>query len=329
MSVACLAFTERGFSLAQKLAQVLGGTADRSGQPVSLQNWTQAHFTKDRALIYVGAVGIAVRAVAPYLQSKTTDPAVVVVDECGRYAIPLVSGHLGGANDLARRVAELCGAQAVITTATDCNGLFAVDEWARCQHCVVMNPACIRKVSGALLAGKEIRVKTEHPIVGIPPRGVKVVQKPPYEVYLGNMPQQASVLWLVPKVTVLGIGCRKGTGIEALEKVFQASGILPQSVCAVASIDLKAQEKGLLAFCERHAWPFQVYRAEELAQAEGTFSGSAFVEKTTGVDNVCERAAVLGSGGGSLLCRKMVGSGVTLAAACKPVRLDWRFHNVW
>lgn len=328
MSVACLAFTDKGFALAQRLAQALGGTADRSGQPLSLQAWTQAHFATDRALLYVGAAGIAVRAVAPWLQSKTTDPAVVVVDECARFAIPLVSGHLGGANDLARRVAELCGAQAVITTATDRNGVFAVDEWARCQHCAVLHPACIRKVSRALLAGKTVRLKTEYPITGTPPQGVEVVQESAYDIYLGYTPQPDSVLWLVPRRIVLGIGCRKGTAAESLEQLFQTSGILPQSVCAVASIDLKAEEAGLLAFCQRHDWPLQVYSASELAQVQGNFSGSAFVEKTTGVDNVCERAAVLCSGG-TLLRSKKAAAGVTLAAACKPLNLDWRFHNVW
>lgn len=326
--MACLAFTDKGFALAQRLAQALGGTADRSGQPLSLQAWTQAHFATDRALLYVGAAGIAVRAVAPWLQSKTTDPAVVVVDECARFAIPLVSGHLGGANDLARRVAELCGAQAVITTATDRNDVFAVDEWARCQHCAVLHPDCIRKVSGALLAGKTVRLKTEYPITGIPPQGVEVVQGPAYDIYLGYAPQPDSVLWLVPRRIVLGIGCRKGTAAESLEQLFQSSGILPQAVCAVASIDLKAEEAGLLAFCQRHDWPLQVYSAAELAQVQGNFSGSAFVEKTTGVDNVCERAAVRCSGG-TLLCPKKAAAGVTLAAACKPLNLDWRFHNVW
>lgn len=98
MSVACLAFTEKGFLLAQTLARELDGTAERSGRPYTLQQWTQQHFLQERALIYVGAVGIAVRAIASYLQSKAVDPAVVVVDECARFAIPILSGHLGGAN---------------------------------------------------------------------------------------------------------------------------------------------------------------------------------------------------------------------------------------
>lgn len=328
MNVACLAFTEQGFALAQTLATALGGEACRSGRPLTLAQWTQQHFGTDRALLYVGAVGIAVRAVAPYLRSKTTDPAVVVVDECGRFAVPLVSGHLGGANDLARKVAELCGAIPVITTATDANGVFAVDEWARRQQCVVLHTACIRKVSGALLAGETVHIQTEIPVKGAPPAGVEAEQQGPCAVYVGFAPQPDTVLWLVPRRIVLGIGCRKGTPAALLEEALAASGLPVQAVCTVATIDLKAQEPGLLAFCREHGWPLQVFSAGELAGLEGNFTASTFVQKTTGVDNVCERAAVLASGG-MLLRRKMVANGVTLAAAVQPYELDWRFHNEW
>lgn len=328
MSVACLAFTDKGLALAKNLAQVLGGTADRSGHPLNLHSWTAAHFPREKALIYVGAVGIAVRAIAPYLHSKTCDPAVVVVDECARFAVPIVSGHLGGANDLARRVSRICGAMPVITTATDINGIFAVDEWARCQHCTVVHPQQIRYVSGALLAGEKVRVKTEQPVAGTAPDGFEWTQGAVYKVYVGFEPQPETVLWLVPQTLVLGIGCRKGIPEQALEEMLSVSGVPVQAVCAVASIDLKAEEPGLLAFCRKHGWPLQVYRADELARAEGTFSASPFVEKTTGVDNVCERAAVLCSKG-NLLRRKMAGNGVTLAVAAGAYELDWRFRNEW
>ena len=115
-------------------------------------------FAQADALIFVGAVGIAVRAIAPHCKSKATDPAVVVLDECGRFAVPLLSGHLGGANALARALAEACGAIPVITTATDANGVFAVDEWAKAQGCAVLEPERIKLVSGALLAGQHCPV---------------------------------------------------------------------------------------------------------------------------------------------------------------------------
>lgn len=328
MKVAFLAFTEKGLTLAERLAKALDGSADRCGDPLGLQQWTELHFYKDRALVYIGAVGIAVRAIAPYLHNKTTDPAVVALDECAHFAVPLLSGHLGGANALARRLAELSGAVPVITTATDANNIFAVDEWAKRQHCAVLHPSCIRKVSGALLAGKNVQVKSEVPVEGNPPQGMVLTDTDSYQVYVGVRPQPESVLWLVPQNIVLGVGCRKGTTAEMLENAFSMYGLPPQAICGVASIDLKAKEAGLLEFCQHHGWPFCTYDAEKLAEVEGTFSGSAFVEKTVGVDNVCERAAVLCSKG-ALMKRKETFPGITLAAAAKPFRMDWSFYNEW
>ena len=114
MKLYYLAFSARGLALAQKLAASLGGEAARCGGPVTLQGWTEAHFETGAGLVYIGACGIAVRAAAPFLKSKETDPAVVAVDEQGRYAVPLLSGHLGGANALARAIGRACGAQPVL-----------------------------------------------------------------------------------------------------------------------------------------------------------------------------------------------------------------------
>ena len=139
MTRAYLAFTETGLALAKRLSAALPGSVARCGQDgVSLAEWASAQFVQSDALIFVGAAGIAVRAIAPHCKSKTTDPAVVVVDECGRFAVPILSGHLGGANDLARAIAAVCGAVPVITTATDAHGIFAVDEWAKHQNCTVL-----------------------------------------------------------------------------------------------------------------------------------------------------------------------------------------------
>ena len=139
MTPAYAAFTERGLRLAEKLATSLPGSVTRCGHGgPALAQWTAAEFVRSDALVFVGAVGIAVRAIAPHCQSKAQDPAVVVLDECGRFAVPILSGHLGGANDLARALAAVCGAVPVITTATDANGVFAVDEWAKHQNCTVL-----------------------------------------------------------------------------------------------------------------------------------------------------------------------------------------------
>lgn len=330
MKLAYLAFTEKGEQLAGRLAAALGGTAQRCGACCSLEAWTAAHFPQNDGLIYVGAAGIAVRAIAPHLQSKTTDPAVVVVDECARYAIPILSGHLGGANDLARAIGRVCGALPVLTTATDVNGVFAVDEWAKRQNCRILNPERIKTVSAKLLAGGTVTVQSAWPIAGQPPRNVHQGENSGADVLLDIHPSPGEVLHLVPRIALLGVGCKKNVSSQALEAALAAfltgAGVCEQAISAVASIDLKKEELGLLSFCAAHGWPLRTYPAEQLRAVEGQFTPSAFVQGVTGVDNVCERSAVLASGG--VLCRgKTAGNGVTMALALAPYRPDWRWQD--
>ena len=174
MQVRIISFTDRGQQLAELLADRLCGTATRCGRECSLVEWVRDAFDSADALIYVGAVGICVRTIAPYIKSKTRDPAVVVIDETGKYVIPVLSGHLGGANDLARRIARLTGAEPVITTATDLAHAFSVDAWARIQGCVVENPGRIKAVSSKILAGDDIVIASDFPISGEVPEHVIV-----------------------------------------------------------------------------------------------------------------------------------------------------------
>lgn len=329
MKLAFLAFTEKGFALAGLLAQALGGSVMRCGKPDSLQEWTEKQFAQSEGLVFVGAAGIAVRAIAPYIQKKWKDPAVVVVDECANFSIPLLSGHLGGANSLARAISEVCGAQAVITTATDVNGVFAVDEWARCQGLTVVNPQNIRLISGRLLAGGSVKIHSGWQIEGQCPSGVELTSEYPADVAVTIQDEEAT-LSLVPQIVVLGIGCRRGTPqstIEmVLERFLQESGLRLEAICGVASIDLKKDEVGLIDFCHTHGWPFQTCAAEELQQVSGDFTHSDFVSQITGVDNVCERSAVAVSGG-TLYCKKFALNGVTMAAAVKSFRMDWNWNR--
>lgn len=325
-----LSFTDKGQQLAESLAGPLGGQAARCGSPLSLAQWTGKHFSQAGALVFVGATGIAVRAIAPYIKSKVQDPAVVVVDEGAHWAIPILSGHLGGANDLARRIAGLCGAAAVLTTATDVNGAFAVDEWSKRQNCRIVNPEKIKTVSSAVLAGTPVRVSSEFLIAGNTPPGLCLTTSDSRDLYLGLHREKSGALHLVPKIAVLGVGCRKGTAAEpleqALDQLLAETDLCEQALCAVASIDLKKDEPGLQAFCKAHGWPLQTYSAAELAAVPGTFTPSPFVRRATGVDNVCERAAVLASGG-TLFSKKHAGNGVTMALALKPYTPDWRWQD--
>lgn len=331
MSRAYLAFTEKGMALAHRLARALPGSVSRCGAGgVRLAEWTSAQFAQADALIFVGAVGIAVRAIAPHCKSKATDPAVVVLDECGRFAVPLLSGHLGGANALARALAEACGAIPVITTATDANGVFAVDEWAKAQGCAVLEPERIKLVSGALLAGHTVRLASDWPVQGTPPAGVDPARTPAEADFALTLSPAGDALHLVPRIGVLGIGCRRGICAEQLEAAFAdfcaRHSLAPACIAAAASIDLKADEAGLLAFCRAHGWPITFYSAEQLRALSGPFTPSSFVQSVTGVDNVCERAAVLASGG-CIRIPKQAGGGVTLALALCPYAPDWRWQN--
>ena len=318
-----LAFTDTGLALAKRLAAALPGSVARCGQNgVSLAEWTSAQFVQSDALqfaqsdalVFVGAVGIAVRAIAPHCKSKTTDPAVVVVDECGRFAVPILSGHLGGANDLARAIAAVCGAVPVITTATDAHGIFAVDEWAKHQNCMVLEPERIKLVSGKLLAGQPVYYRTDFPVTGTVPAGL----------FPADTPEKADFA-----LTLCPTG-KRGTSADTLEAAFAAfctrHSLAAQAVTAAASIDLKQNEPGLLAFCQARGWPVRFYSAAQLRSLPGQFTPSPFVQRVTGVDNVCERAAVLDADG-SLFYPKFACSGVTLALACRPFAPDWRWQN--
>ena len=330
MKLAYLSFTEKGRQLAGRLAAALGGSVQRCGASCSLEAWTAAHFSQSDGLVYVGAAGIAVRAIAPHLKSKTTDPAVVVVDECARYAIPILSGHLGGANDLARAIGRVCGALPVLTTATDVNGVFAVDEWAKRQNCLVLNPERIKTVSAKLLAGGTVTVQSSWPIAGQPPRNVCQTEDRGADVLLDIHPGTGEKLHLVPRIAVLGVGCKKNVSFQTLETALAAfltgAGVCEQAISAVASIDLKKNEPGLLDLCAAHGWPLKTYPAEQLREVEGQFTPSAFVKGVTGVDNVCERSAVLASGG--TLCQgKTARDGITMALALTPYQPNWRWQD--
>lgn len=342
MKLAYLAFSEQGYELAGKLAAALGGTAYRSGRPLSSAQWTKAHFAVEDGLVFVGAAGIAVRAIAPFVRDKTTDPAVVVIDERGLNVIPILSGHLGGANDLARRIAAETGANCAITTATDVNGIFAVDEWSKHQGCHLLESERIVQISGALLAGQDITVASRWDIGGEPPKGIHPVrsgaetEEEAADITLDAFSKNEDTLHLVPSVCVLGIGCRKGTKEEAiedlLEKLVEETGLRTTSVCGVASIDLKQEEEGLLSFCRSHGWEAVFYTSEELAAVPGGFSASQMVQSVTGVDNVCERSAALRAGKsegepGEVVVKKMSGGGVTMAVAMKEYRPDWEWKN--
>lgn len=299
---------------------------------VSVSEWARERFLSDDGIVFIGAAAIAVRAVAPFLRGKEKDPAVVVSDDMGYFVISLLSGHLGGANELAKRLAAVSGGQAVITTATDIHGRFAVDLFAKELGLFITDLKKAKAVSSAALRGESIGFFSDFPVEGTLPSAFAMDQHREENIWITIREDKkerkfTGALTLIPPLLVLGLGCRRGTSEASIQKAVQQvldrEKLSLKAVAACATIDLKKDEKGLLEFSAEKGLKLYTYPAEILKQVQGSLSASSFVKQVTGVDNVCERAAlscVMELGGGSLLVEKEALQGVTVAVAV----LDWK-----
>ena len=279
------------------------------------------------ALIFVCASGIAVRAIAPHIRSKASDPAVIVIDDCGKFVIPLLSGHIGGANRLAQLIAENIGAVPVITTATDVGGRFSPDSFAKANGLVITDLDASKKIASTVLDGEKIGLLSEYPCENIPPE-ISLYKACKIGIYIGTDDEKKpfeTTLFLPPKNIVVGIGCKRGTSCEMIEvhvkACFETAKISEERLCAAATIDIKSDEKGLIEFCRKRKIRLLTYSAEELMSVNGEFESSDFVLKTTGTDNVCERS-VARSGADPIL-PKTAENGVTAALGELPVSIDF------
>lgn len=331
MNAVMIAYSRQGCRTARRIAGVLGDsprlyTAQRlsGGEflpiPTPSQDFFGTIFSQSDTVIFVCSCGIALRHIAPHLRGKEVDPAVIVVDELGNFVIPILSGHIGGANALARTIAAALNATAVITTATDINHRFSVDTWATENNCVISSLAQAKAVSAAILEG-DVPMVCDFPIATALPAGVSTGSGGQVGFCISYRTSEpfSNTLRLIPRILHLGIGCRRGTTAQqiesAVQSVLDAGGIDPRAVKCAASIDLKADEPGLAEFCAGHQLPLFFYSAQELNQLPGAFTPSEFVSGITGVDNVCERAACVGAE--CLIVKKTARDGVTVALAAE------------
>ena len=279
----------------------------RPGRPLYREVFSWAD-----AMVFVGSVGIAVREIAPFVKDKRTDPAVLSIDELGTFVIPILSGHIGGAHVLK--------AEPVITTATDINGKFSVDAWAARQGLFITDLKMAKRVSATILE-QNVPFSSDFPIVGSLPGGL--VQESTGEIGICVSCRECRpfdrTMLLVPPVLHLGIGCRRGIQEQeigaAVDTVLKEHGFHPKAVKLAASIDRKADEAGLLSFCQKRGLPLSFYTADALRALPGDYTASQRVLQVTGVDNVCERAAMVGAE--RLLVRKTIQNGVTVAVAAE------------
>lgn len=290
------------------------------------------------AFIFIGAAGIAVRWIAAEVKDKYTDSPVIVVDETGRYVIPLLSGHIGGAAALADETADILGAAAVHTAATDVRGKFAVDVFAQKNGMLIRNREAVKKISAAVLEGERIGLCIGYPeyrISGEIPQELMLLSGVPgetqcrYRIMITDgrekMQDDGGTIFLAPRNISAGIGCRRGTSGEVLEKgfleVLERNKLDIRQIERFASINLKKNEKGIRELSKKYGIPFVTYSSDELAEIENVSSASAFVRQITGVDNVCESAALLSSGNGILIQKKCILPSMTCALAGRALEI--------
>ncbi|MBB5227161.1 cobalt-precorrin 5A hydrolase [Treponema ruminis] len=320
MRLHIISFTQAGFSLSERIRDSLshgdsdeislafgGKIADRdlASFAVTLSEWVQSGFHSGNALVFVGAAGIAVRSIAPFVNDKKTDPAVLVIDEKGGFVIPILSGHIGGANELARKIADAIGALPVITTASDVNNLPAIDVFAAKNNLSINDMKLAKDFAAKMLAYKD---KNEN-------------DRPQFtlSVYIKN-----DILSLIPKCVILGIGCKKGKSAKELENFVKENlelyKIDYRSLESVNSVDQKKDENALISLANSLKLPFVTFSAEELNKITQKVSHSDFVEKTLGTDNVCERS-VFAAGADELVLPKISRDGMTLAVGIRKADL--------
>lgn len=332
---AIILISESGLPLAQTLQKELGDSTIYSKNELegcmhitSYSRFTSEHFTDFDSIIFIGAMGICIRSIAGCLQDKYKDPAVVCVDNSGRFAISVLSGHIGGANELTRRIASVTGGEAVITTQSDNAGLWALDTlaekygWNTSVTPVQMNKLITlfvnRKPAALLLDIKDkgtaylertlpSHVKVYYHFEEIPQSEVGlIIAVTPY-IYEASVP----MLCFRPAVFHLGVGCRKQcdpSGIaDYIEKVMQGQGLSPLSLTSVNTIELKKDEP--LVESLHRQWPgttLHIHSSEELKDIEvPNPSQKAF--EVTGIYGVAESAAIKGSDGGRLILEKQKG----------------------
>lgn len=317
-NIAIISFTKHSLSLNKRLGNLLQASsyakcksledihADREGI-IEIENLKFAVadlFAHSDAIIFIGAIGIAIRLCASHIKDKFYDPAILCMDEKGEYVIPILSGHIGGANELAVYIAKEIDAIPILTTATDIHSKWAVDVWARENHLQILDRNMIKRVSADILEGKSVHLHTDYKVIGQVPEGIVL------HLYTKNSLEHSDIaiqkglvkietsngdFFLAPQIYALGMGAKKDADVHHAMQVFEIFckeyGIIPEMISDIRSIDIKKEETAIWYVAKYLGLEPVFLSARELLSLKGKFSHSEFVQKTTGVDCVCERAA--------------------------------------
>lgn len=280
----------------------------------------QEAFSQNGTIFAVMACGIAVRAMAPLIAHKSVDPAVLVLDPAGHFIIPVLSGHLGGANEIAENLSRKLGMTPVITTLSDNLGRMAVDAFLESIHYRFedFETACL--LSAILCEGKNIGVLGAPDDLILPDGYVRGAENCGGLIVLdGKDPadHEGPCLLAHPKYRVLGVGCRRNIALsvleEKIEKLLMQAGLSDRRIDAVATIQRKEDEPALRELCRKLGCELTIVTDSEVREVQSRFRGSDFVRQTTGLSCVAEPCAYVCSEYGKSLCPRLQEEGVSLA----------------
>ncbi|MBN7576868.1 cobalt-precorrin 5A hydrolase [Clostridium sp. 2-1] len=296
------------------------------GEDFSLKTITKEAMNNSEGIIFISSTGIAVRAIAPFLEGKDKDPGIVVVDLSCKYAINILSGHLGGGNELTYKVSEILNSMPIITTASDNLGLIAPDILAKENNLIIEDLKKAKYMAALLINKKIIGIKDDYNIIKISNGYEKIQYLREDCIWITHCLKSSNneelektdyskILRLIKKDIVLGIGCRKGTTYEKLYDFVNANLIKYnldiRAVSCIVSVDIKANEEGIIELAERINCPFKTFSKDEIKTVQDKYDKSEFVFKTLGITGVCEPSVDLA--GAEVIISKIKHEGMTLA----------------
>lgn len=333
--ICIISVIEMGDILGEKIKDILGGDLILKSKvkDFKLNNITKECFEKYDSIIFISSTGIAVRAISKYLVSKDKDPAVVVVDVCNKFSISLVSGHLGGANKLTLMVSEVLGNTPVITTATDNMDILAPDIIAMNNNLIIDDLKIAKIIAGRLVNREDVYFKDDKSIIKCPNGYIETdeihgnaiwithkklreqkIKESKVISYLSEY-ETRTVLKLIRKDIILGIGCKRNTDSEKLfnfvSDILAQENIDIRAVEKIASINIKSDEKAILDLAVNLKCDLTFFSRQEIAKVEHKYEGSEFVKKSIGVSAVSE--PVIELAGGNIIVKKIKRDGMTLA----------------
>ena len=287
-----------------------------------LKDVTEKAFKNSDKIIFISSTGIAVRAVASFIQSKDRDPGVVVIDLSSKNAISLLSGHLGGGNDLTLNVSRILGCQPIITTATDTMNIKAPDIIAKDYNLIIDDLKKAKHIAALLVDGKEVGIKDEYHIAEITKGYKKLNELEENSIWITNKKYYkednldfSKILKLIKNDVVLGVGCRRDTPYEKIktfiEETLEKYNYDLRAVNKIVSVDVKKDENGIIELAENLKCPFETFTREQIKQVEDKYEKSEFVFKTLGIYSVCEPCVDLA--GAQVIVSKIKHEGMTLA----------------